>query len=394
MAETQIQDEELLLETPVSRKSKLPTWFKPVLLIIGICVMIFVYTRYAKPPLPEMNVKNIDKPAPSEASRLKIQNSPSYMEKLSEYSTRKTQAALQAGTSFVPPVSDVVKGTAHTPTLGLQKIPPKEEAQSEPERAPNVQKVPKPTPKSVAQEVSPTIQPRHDQARAQLLANALTSLLHNQHVTPQALLVFNQPRSLPKLAQPQLKAPAKHTLDLKAGDLLYALNRISLNSDAPGPAMVEVVHGKYLGAKLLGNFVRQENTLTLRFQQLILATGKSYTLEAYAVDPKTARTAIASSVDHHYLERFGGLIAASFLEGFGEAVKNTGTSTYATAYGSASFQPNYDLNAQLWQAAGKVGQRTANILSQNFTRQPTVMLEANSDIGVLIIKSPEAVAGS
>ena len=45
----------------------------------------------------------------------------------------------------------------------------------------------------------------------------------------------------------------------------------------------------------------------------------TYRIDAFAIDLATARTALASDVDHHALERWGSLLAASFLEGYGNA---------------------------------------------------------------------------
>ena len=46
----------------------------------------------------------------------------------------------------------------------------------------------------------------------------------------------------------------------------------------------------------------------MRFRWLTLPAGATY--------------ALATEVDHHYGSRWGALIAASFLEGYGEAVAN------------------------------------------------------------------------
>jgi type IV secretory pathway VirB10-like protein len=96
---------------------------------------------------------------------------------------------------------------------------------------------------------------------------------------------------------------------------------------------------------------------------------------------------LRSDVDSHYLERWGGLVAASFLEGFAEAVSNSGLSTQDTDVGVVVDQPRYSTSDQLWIAAGKVGENLAQPMLQNFYRPPTVYLEPGTEIGILIVKN-------
>ena len=120
------------------------------------------------------------------------------------------------------------------------------------------------------------------------------------------------------------------------GDILYAVNRVTLDSDAPGPAMVEVIMGPFRGARAIGSFQRLGEHLVLRFSSFVLRDGSRYAVQAYAIDPATDRTAVSGSVDRHFLARWGGLVAASFLEGFGDAVARSGVSSTSTIYGSSA----------------------------------------------------------
>lgn len=172
----------------------------------------------------------------------------------------------------------------------------------------------------------------------------------------------------------------------RPGDILYAVNRVTLDSDAPGPAMVEIVSGPWRGARAIGTFQRQGGHLVLRFTELACADGRVLTIQAYAIDPKTDRTAVRTSQDTHFLERWGGLVAASFLEGFGDAVSRSGTSSYNTAYGSGWSAPNYSVGDEAWIAAGKVGERMAAQMEKSFARPPTVVLASGTDIGVLLLR--------
>jgi type IV secretory pathway VirB10-like protein len=175
---------------------------------------------------------------------------------------------------------------------------------------------------------------------------------------------------------------------LKSGDVLYALVTTGVNSDVPAPVTATVLSGAFRRSKLIGAFQRFEERLVVVFSRLVRPDGSEVPIEAYAVDPQTTEASVASNVDTHFFSRWGGLIAASFLEGLGEAKRYSGASSYA--YGNnlngadQMVWGNYSVADQAWIAAGKVGQRSGRIMEKNFDRVPTVYLEAGTQIGVLV----------
>lgn len=179
---------------------------------------------------------------------------------------------------------------------------------------------------------------------------------------------------------------------IRPGDQMYAAMDIKLNSDAPGPVAAEVIAGENRGAKLLGSFDRKRESLVVKFNQFVPADrGDPVSIDAYAVSPETSSTAVASHVNNHTLSRWGGLIAARFAEGYGDALRRDG-STVATNIGtggaSAIIQnANQDAGKNALQALGSVGQAVGDQLQQNFDRPPTVTLAAGETIGVLVISS-------
>ncbi len=223
----------------------------------------------------------------------------------------------------------------------------------------------------------------------------------------QGMSKTGQPPCVPTLREPQVQlalvlnepgpkevthvweeSPASGLKGLKVGDILQCVNRVTLDSDAPGPAMVEVVSGPYRGARVVGSFQRLNEHLVLRFSELAAPDGSVHDIAGFAIDPATDRTAVRTDVDNHVLERWGGLVAASFLEGFGEAVERSGTSAHTTIYGSGWSVPDYSLGEEMWIAAGKAGERAANALDRGFGRAPTVTLESGTAMGVLLLRLP------
>lgn len=172
----------------------------------------------------------------------------------------------------------------------------------------------------------------------------------------------------------------------EVGEVMYAMNTIAINSDVPGPAMIELISGHLRGGKFIGAFVRHNKHLLLKFNAFSYE-GKTYPVEALAVDPATSGVAMRSDVDSHYLQRWGGLVAASFIEGFASAISSSGLSTQSTEVGVIVDQPVYSTSDQMWIAAGKVGENLAEPMLQNFYRPPTVYLKTGTEIGILIVKN-------
>lgn len=174
---------------------------------------------------------------------------------------------------------------------------------------------------------------------------------------------------------------------LKPGDILYTRNEVLLNSDAPGPAQATVLSGKFRGAKLLGGFDKSNDYLRVQFRRMILPDGTEYKVEGVGIDPEVSASTVRSDVNRHILSRWGGLMASSFLAGFGEAVQKSGTEIAVSDGTTVSSTPDLDTQRELWSAAGRVGEELSSVLKKNFDRPSTVKLEPGINIGVLILSA-------
>lgn len=179
-------------------------------------------------------------------------------------------------------------------------------------------------------------------------------------------------------------------LEIKPGDLLYAIIDIGVNSDVPSAVLATVTSGQYRNARLMGAFQRHDERLVLAFNRAVLPTGETIQLEAYAVDPSTSEASVASSVDTHFFSRWGGLVASAFLEGLGTAKRYSGAQS--TIYGNSNGENTdqmvwntYSPADQAWIAAGKVGEKAGKIFEKGFDRPPTVRLESGTPVGVLVL---------
>lgn len=177
---------------------------------------------------------------------------------------------------------------------------------------------------------------------------------------------------------------------IKAGSILFGVIDTSINSDEQTPIMARVVTGKLNGSILLGNFVRKDKKVLLQFDLLNdphYSTTKG--IEAVAIDPDTARTAISGQVNNHYLLRYGTLFASSFLSGISQALVNQNvTSDCAGGGGLFCIVKTAPLTGrqQIMVGLGAVGQAYATKMGQNFTVPPTIRIPAGTGIGILLTK--------
>lgn len=304
------------------------------------------------------------------------EGSEEYNRKLETHDRQKAEAALTAGESFIPtPVGN---------------------------KAPVVTRKPDtpPAPPTVAPvRVAPTQAPRADNSntlkrmmedlaaldtRLSTVSAGEGKIVYLRDFSDEDRIAAVKPVAV---SQPAVSLPG---LELRPGDLLYAVVDTGVNSDVPSAVLATVASGKYKNARLLGKFQRFDERMVLAFSSAVLPTGEIVQLEAYAVDPATSEASVASSVDTHFFSRWGGLVASAFLEGLSNAKRYSGAQS--TIYGSGSGETTdqmvwntYSPADQAWIAAGKVGEKAGKIFERNFDRPPTVYLESGTPVGVLVL---------
>lgn len=178
---------------------------------------------------------------------------------------------------------------------------------------------------------------------------------------------------------------------LKAGSILFAVLDTAVDSDQPGPIMATIVSGTLKGSKLLGSMTPNttSETIALNFTAINMPNeASSMGISAVAIDPDTARTALASDVDHHYMYRWGSLLASSFVQGYASAVASSGA-TSTTSQGAAgtvttTSTPAMDSKQQLFSGIAAVGTKWSQVVGQNFQRPITITIDQGTGIGVLV----------
>lgn len=182
---------------------------------------------------------------------------------------------------------------------------------------------------------------------------------------------------------------------VKAGDILYAVIDTSVDSDEPGPVLATIVSPKLRGARLIGTFNLPANAekMVINFTTMSVPGAPSTTgINAYAIDADTARTALSSRTDHHYLMRYGSLFASSFIEGLGNAIQTANTTITIGGTGgltNTQVQNNRSGKVTLENAVialSTVGKNWGQQAQQLFNRPTTVQVFSGTAVGILFMQ--------
>lgn len=174
---------------------------------------------------------------------------------------------------------------------------------------------------------------------------------------------------------------------VKAGTIMFGVLDTAINSDRAGPVMATIVSGKFKGGKLMGSLSRTGDgqRVILRFNRLTMPDWpQTVSVDAVAMNPDDAQTAIASSVDNHYLLRYGSLFGASFLKGYSEAITNAGQTTLGLGVIQTT-HPKLGARDRTLVGLGEVGKNLSDVTRNLFATPPTVRVNAGVGIGLLFM---------
>lgn len=244
---------------------------------------------------------------------------------------------------------------------------------------------------------------RNKQVQA-LLGRQTQLLAQNWQTIPQQYVegsIKEMPRSdlvqILKEARNEGTKSEKPKIFYKAGDILFGVILTAVNSDEPGPVLARIISGPLSNSKIIGNIntasipkssksPRVSESLILEFNLMNIPGSKhSVPVMAVAIDPETARTSLATSVDHHYLMRYGTFFASAFLSGLGQAVSTQNQSRVITDFGTTVNVGSNTLKSsdEMKIAVGK----TAEALSDRMDFldvPPTIKVASGTAIGILL----------
>lgn len=178
---------------------------------------------------------------------------------------------------------------------------------------------------------------------------------------------------------------------VKAGDIEFAVLDTAVDSDYPGsPVMATIVQGKLKGGKLLGKLTTGKNgndRVILTFTMLNMPNwAEPQSINAVAIDPKTARSAIATSVNYHILSRYGALFASAFLEGYADTFTQAGTIIVDNGT-TVQTNPPLSPKQRIFAGIGKFGSATSSAAENYFNTPPTVKVKSGVGLGILFMEN-------
>jgi type IV secretory pathway VirB10-like protein len=178
---------------------------------------------------------------------------------------------------------------------------------------------------------------------------------------------------------------------IKAGSILFAVLDTGVDSDYPDtPVMATIVEGKFKGAKLLGKLSANQgpgqDRIALNFTLMDEENWpKTKNVTAFAIDPDTARTVLASSVDYHYMTRYGALFASSFLSGYASAIQSAGSTSTTGIFGSSTSHPELNAGSKIAVGLGQVGTAWSNAVQSYINTPPTIKVNSGVGLGILFM---------
>mgnify|MGYP000108943347 CR=1 FL=1 len=158
-------------------------------------------------------------------------------------------------------------------------------------------------------------------------------------------------------------------------------------TDKPSRVFATVVQGPLSGAKVSGTSQRQGETVEIKFT-LMTFNGKSYAINAIAIDQDTMRSAMEGDVDHKYFQRYGLPIITALLRGYGEAMATQNSTVTTSALGSVTQAYGSVSDKQvIARAIGSGAQTATQQLSQDAgSTQPSVTIPQNTPFGLAFME--------
>jgi intracellular multiplication protein IcmE len=176
---------------------------------------------------------------------------------------------------------------------------------------------------------------------------------------------------------------------VKAGTIMFAVLDTAVDSDYPNtPVLATIVGGKLKGAKVLGKLALEtgKDKVSLNFNLIDkddwIATKP---VTAFAIDPDTARTVMASSANYHYLLRYGSMFASSFVSGYASAVTSSGGTTTTGIFGTSTQSAVLSPASKIAVGLGQVGTTIGTAMASYFNTPTTVKVNSGVAIGILFM---------
>jgi intracellular multiplication protein IcmE len=173
-----------------------------------------------------------------------------------------------------------------------------------------------------------------------------------------------------------------------AGRGIFAHTVVAVDSDTNGPIVLEADTGPISGDRMIGSFSKSGNDRLIVKIESVEHRGTALDANGLVIAPDSMETAVASSIDEHYLERFALPAAAAFMSGLGQAAAlSNSTSTVSPFGGTTQTFGNLNFGQQAMVAGGAAATAISTALNSQVPKGPTVHLAANVSVGVMFVSN-------
>ncbi|MBU2794438.1 hypothetical protein HAQ01_13845 [Acidithiobacillus thiooxidans] len=321
-------------------------------------------------------------------------SSPAYAAEVAAYNKKKAAYALSHDQSFV--------GIPVTGTTTMN-MPPQQAPIQQPSA--QVQQAPIQETQQASQQQPQS--PAADGAIAKEIGAIATAMKNQRGVNPGYYIPQFQ-RAEPSMSAvsaagltPVAETSSSTPPAIPPGSILYGVFENALKSTMPGPVIGELVQGKYNGDRVIGSFTRTKGSdhLEIRLHTLVLPSGKTVAIDAYAISPNTTLPGMATNVNYHILSRTANFLGAAFLagvEGYGAAVAQEGsTTTSALGIGTTQTYPMLTPSQTMDIAAGQAAQQLQPVqeaMANNVMEPNTITVAQGTPFGLLVVSSGKTAA--
>jgi intracellular multiplication protein IcmE len=173
-----------------------------------------------------------------------------------------------------------------------------------------------------------------------------------------------------------------------AGRGIYAHTVVAVDSDTNGPIVLEADTGPISGDRMIGTFSKSGNDRLIVKVETVEHRGAPLEANGVVIAPDSMETAVASSIDEHYVERFVLPAASAFMSGLGQAVAlGNSTSTVSPFGGTTQTFGPLTFKQEALVAGGAAASAVSTALSAETPKGPTVHLAANVSVGVMFLSN-------
>ena len=185
-------------------------------------------------------------------------------------------------------------------------------------------------------------------------------------------------------------APAPALPEIRPGRSFYARALYEVNSDYPGPVVIEILEPPLAGAVATGGFQTVRDRMTLRLKSLAFR-GANVPVDAWAVGLDCACFGVDAERDRHWIARVLLPAAFRFAEGFLESRSRPDETVRLAGGDAVAVRSAATARDDLYAGLGRSARSIGDILLEDAPKRPTVRIPRNAELAVMFAAPPGAV---